>query len=73
MVKGDSLLVPIEHHCIATAFLSIVANLVHPFMDTFSDGYFEQDKALRSSRTGFWNMTRSSLISKGLHRHQISI
>lgn len=35
MVKGDSLLIPIEHHCVASAFLSIVAILVHPFISTF--------------------------------------
>ncbi len=41
-------LVPIEHHLNATAYLSIVANHVHPFMTTVypsSDGYFQQDNA----------------------------
>ncbi len=41
-------LVPIEHHLNATAYLSIVADLVHPFMTTVyssSDGYFQQDNA----------------------------
>ncbi len=39
-------LVPIEHCLNATVYLSIVADLVHPFMTTvypFSDGYFLQD------------------------------
>ncbi len=41
-------LVPIEHRLNATAYLSIVADRVHPFMTTvypFSDGYFKQDNA----------------------------
>ncbi len=39
-------LVPIEHCLNATAYLSIVADHVHPFMTTvypFSDGFFQQD------------------------------
>ncbi len=39
-------LVPIEHRLNATAYLSIVADLIHPFMTTVypsSDGYFQQD------------------------------
>ncbi len=42
------LLVPIEHRLNATAYLSIVADYVHPFMTTVylsSDGYFQQDNA----------------------------
>ncbi len=42
------LLVPIEHCLNATAYLSIVADHVHPFMTTVypsSDGYFQQDNA----------------------------
>ncbi len=38
-------LVPIEHHLNTTAYLSIVADQVHPFMTTVfpsSDGYFQQ-------------------------------
>ncbi len=73
-------LVPIEHRLNATAYLSIVADHVHPFMTTVypsSDGYFQQDNAhvtkLKSSQTGFLNMTMSSLYSNGLHSHQISI
>ncbi len=41
-------LVPIEHHLNTTAYLSIVADHVHPFMSTVypsSDGYFQQDNA----------------------------
>ncbi len=40
--------VPIEHSLNATAYLSIVADHVHPFMTTVypsSDGYFQQDNA----------------------------
>ncbi len=71
-------LVPIEHHLNATAYLSIVADHVHPFMTTVypsSDGYFQQDNVtkLKSSQTSFLNMTMSSLYSNGLHSHQISI
>ncbi len=71
-------LVPIEHRLNASAYLSIVADHVHPFMTTVypsSDGYFQQDNVtkLKSSQTGFLNMTMSSLYSNGLHSHQISI
>ncbi len=41
-------LVPIEYRLNATAYLSIVADYVHPFMTTVytsSDGYFQQDNA----------------------------
>ncbi len=41
-------LVPIKHCLNATAYLSIVADHVHPFMTTVypsSDGYFQQDNA----------------------------
>ncbi len=41
-------LVPIEHRLYATAYLSIVADHVHPFISTVypsSDGYFQQDNA----------------------------
>ncbi len=41
-------LVPIEHRLNVTAYLSIVADHVHPFMTTVytsSDGYFQQDNA----------------------------
>ncbi len=41
--------VPIEHRLNATAYLSMFADHVHPFMSTVypsSDGYFQQDNAL---------------------------
>ncbi len=41
-------LVPIEHYLNATAYLSIVADHVHPFMTIVypsSDGYIQQDNA----------------------------
>ncbi len=41
-------LVPIGHHLSATAYLSIIADHVHPFMTTVypsSDGYFQPDNA----------------------------
>ncbi len=41
-------LVPTEHRLNTTAYLSIVADHVHPFMTTVcpaSDGYFQQDNA----------------------------
>ncbi len=71
-------LVPIEHCLNATAYLSIVPDHVHPFMTTVypsTDDHFQQDNVtkLKSSRTGFLNMTMSSLYSNGLHSHQISI
>ncbi len=72
-------LVPIEHRLNATAYLSIVADPIHPFMITVfpsSDGYFQWDNApchKESSQTGLLNMTMSSLYSNGLHSHQISI
>ncbi len=74
-------LVPIEHRLNTTAYLSIVSDHVHPFMTTVYpsfDGYFQQDKGtmsqnLKSSQTGFLNVTMSSLYSNGLHSHQISI
>ncbi len=64
-------LVPIEHWLNTTAYLSIVADHVHPFMTTV---YPSSDVTkLKSSQTGFLNMTMSSLYSNGLHSHQISI
>ncbi len=70
--------VPIEHRLNATAYLSIVADHVDLFMSTVypsSDGYLQQGYVtkLKSSQTGFLNMTMSSLYSNGLHIHQISI
>ncbi len=61
-------LLPIEHCLNATAYLSIVADHVHPFMTTVYNV-----TQLKSSQTGFLNMTMSSLYSNGLHSHQISI
>ncbi len=72
-------LVPIEHNLNATAYLSIVADHLHSFMTTVYHllMYFQQDNAhvtkIKSSQTGFLNMTMSSLYSNGLHSHQISI
>ncbi len=61
-------LVPIEHCLNTTAYLSIVADHVHPFMTTV----YNVTK-LTSSQTGFLNMAMSSLHSNGLQSHQISI
>ncbi len=71
-------LVPIEHCLNAKTYLSIVADHVRPFTTTVypsSYGYFQQDNVtkLKSSQTGFLNMTMSSLYSNGLHSRQISI
>ncbi len=73
-------LVPIEHRLNATAYLSIVADYVHPFMttvypssDATSSRIMQHVSKIKSSQTGFLNMTMSSLYSNGLHSHQISI
>ncbi len=73
-------LVPIKHCLSATAYLSIVADHVHPFMTTVyhllmttSSRIMHHVTKLKSSQTGFLNMTMSSLYSNGLHSHQISI
>ncbi len=73
-------LVPIEHHLNATAYRSIVADHVHPFMttvypssDATSSRIMHHVTKLKSSQTGFLNMTMSSLYSNGLHSLQISI
>ncbi len=73
-------LVPIEHRLNATVYLSIVAEHVHPFMttvylssDATSSRIIDHVTKLKSSQTGFLNMTMSSLYSNGLHSHQISI
>ncbi len=73
-------LVPIEHNLNATAYLSIVADHVHPFMTTVyhllmatSSRIIHHVTKLKSSQTGFLTMTMSSLYSNGLHSHQISI
>ncbi len=53
---------------------------VHPFMTTVyhllmatSSRIMHRVTKLKSSQTGFLNMTMSSLYSNGLHSHQISI
>ncbi len=74
---GDGVMVwvPIEHRLNATAYLSIVADHVYPFMTTVypsSEDYFHVRK-LKSSQTGFLNMTMSSHYSNTLRSHQISI
>ncbi len=72
-------LVPTEHRLNATAYLSIVSDQVHPFMTTVyllmttSSRIMHHVTKLKSSQTGFLNMTMSSLYSNGLHSHQISI
>ncbi len=73
-------LVPIQHCLNTTVYLSIVADHVHPFMttvypssDATSSRIMQHVTKLKSSQTGFLNMTMSSLYSNGLHSHQISI
>ncbi len=77
---GDIFLVPIEHRLNATDYLSIVADHVHPFMttvypssDTTSNRIMHHVTKLKSSQTGFLNMTMSSLYLNGLHSHHILI
>ncbi len=77
---GTLCIVPIEHRLNATVYLSIVADHVLPFMttvypssDTTSSRIMHHVTKLKSSQTGFLNMTMSSLYSNGLHSHQISI
>ncbi len=64
------LLVPIEHRLNASAYLSIVADHVHPFRttvypssDATSSRIMHHVTKLKSSQTGFLNMTMSSLYS----------
>ncbi len=71
-------LVSIEHRLNATAYLSI--DHVHPFMttvypssDATSSRIMNHVTKLKSSQTGFLNITMSSLYSNGLHSHKISI
>ncbi len=73
-------IISIEHRLNATAYLSIVADRVHPFMttvypssDATSSRIMHHVTKLKLSQTGFLNMTMSSLYSNGLHSHQISI
>ncbi len=72
--------VPIEHRWNTTAYLSIVTDHVHPFMttvypssDATSSRIMHRVTKIKSSQTGFLNMTMSSLYSNGLHSHEISI
>ncbi len=65
---------PIEHRLNTTAYLSIVADHVHPFMTTVypspmgtSSRIMHHVIKLKSSQIGFLNMTMSSLYSNGLH------
>ncbi len=74
------LLVPTEYRLNTTAYRSIVAEHVHPFITTVthllmttSSRIMHHVTKLKSSQTGFLNMTMSSLYSNGLHSHQISI
>ncbi len=73
-------LVPIEHRLNATAYLSIVADYVHPLITTvyhllmaISSRIMHHVTKLKSSQTVFLNMTMSSLYSNGLHSLHISI
>ncbi len=73
-------LVPIEQRFNTTVYLSIVDDHVHPFMTTVyhllmttSSRIMHHVTKLKSSQTGFLNMTMSSLYSNVLHNHQISI
>ncbi len=73
-------LVQTEHRLNTTAYLSIAAGHVHRFMTTVyhllmatSSRIMQHVTKLKSSPTGFLNMTMSSLYSNGLHRDQISI
>ncbi len=73
-------LVPIEHRLNATVYQSIVAEHILPFMttvypssDATSSRIMQHVTKLKSSQTGFLNMTMSSLYSNGLQSQQISI
>ncbi len=73
------LLVPIEHCLNATAWVLLLTMSIplwlqctHLLMSTSSRIMHHVTK-LKSSQTGFLNMTLSSIYSNGLHSHQISI
>ncbi len=73
-------LVPIEQRLSATAYLSIVADHVHPFMTTVypsSDVYFQHDNAAchKAQIISDWFLEHENefIYSNGLHSHQISI
>ncbi len=74
-------LVPIEH-CLNANSLpeyccwpcpSLYDPYVYPSSDATSSRIMHHVTKLKSSQTGFLNMTMSSLYSNGLHSHQISI
>ncbi len=74
------LLVPIEHCLNTTAYLSIVADHVHPFMSTVypssdatSSRIMHHVTKLKSSQTGFLNMTMSSLYSNSLRSNCVML
>jgi len=71
-------LVPMEHSLNTTAYLSVVADHVHPFITTVTHSLMVTSSRithhvtkLKSSPTGFLNITMSSLFSNGLHSQQI--
>ncbi len=64
-------LVPIEHRLNATAYRSIVAE--YCLLMATSSRIMHHVKKLKSSQTGFLNMTMSSFYSNGLHSHQVSM
>ncbi len=70
-------LVPIEHRLNATVYLSWPCPSLYdysvPSSDATSSRIMYHVTKLKSSQTGFLNMTMSSLYSNGLHSHQISI
>ncbi len=70
-------LVPIEHPLNATAYLSIVADHVHPFMTTVypsSDDHFQQDNAPchKAQIISDWFLEHENefTLPNGLHGHQ---
>ncbi len=82
LVSGALAFIPYEHLLNATAYFSVAADHVGPYMATvypLSNGYFPQvnvpcHKAHVISRfQGSTNMTVSSAYSNGLHRHRITL
>ncbi len=72
-------LVPIEHRLNVTAYLSIVADHVHPFMttvypssDAASSRIMHHVTKLKSSQTGLLNMKMSQLYSNGLQSSDLN-
>ncbi len=67
-------LVPIEHRLNATAYLSIVADHVHPFMttvcpssDATSSRIMHHVTKLKSSQTGMWDVTLWDVVEQDIH------